>query len=188
MRAIVSLRRFALGRSRGLISRDISQSYPRSKITFNLTPVFQKVIDQTGLVHDSDLSTLIAKAMTGGVYGMGLVTILGTLGIDTQPLIAGIGVTGFTIGFAIKEIANNFISGLLLVWDKPFSRGQYLRVISPSQSIPVEGIVESIDARYVVLKTRDGNLFMIPSVSVYTNTLLVGPTPDKVKVKMDAVK
>jgi small conductance mechanosensitive channel len=84
---------------------------------------------------------------------------------------------GFTIGFAIKEIANNFISGLLLVWDKPFSRGQHLRVMVASQP-PLEGTVQSIDSRYVVLKTAEGKKLMIPSVVVYTNSLVVGPAAD----------
>jgi small-conductance mechanosensitive channel len=65
-----------------------------SKSSWGVTPLFQKLIDQTGLVHDTDLSNLVARTLTGGVYGMGMITLLGTIGIDTQPLLAGIGVTG----------------------------------------------------------------------------------------------
>jgi small conductance mechanosensitive channel len=56
------------------------------------------------------------------------VTTLGTLGVDTKPLLAGMGITGFTIGFALKEVATNFISGIFLVINKPFVRGCRIKI------------------------------------------------------------
>lgn len=86
--------------------------------------------------------------------------------------------TGFTVGFAMKEIATNFLSGVLLVLTKPFHKGQWLRVMMPSQSLPIEGSVESIDARYVSLKTKDGNILKVPSSMVYTHAIIVSPISD----------
>lgn len=103
-------------------------------------------------------------------------TVLGTLGVDTGPIIAGIGVTGFTLGFALKEIATNFLSGVLLVFNKPFQKGQHLKVMGAAAGQNLEGEVESIDARYVLLRTRERGLLMVPSVVVYTNPILVSGT------------
>ncbi len=98
--------------------------------------------------------------------------------MDTKPLIAGISVTGFTVGFAMKEIATNFLSGVLLVLTKPFQKGQMLRVMLPSQAIPLEGKVHSIDARYVSLIMKDGSVMKVPSSLVYTNCIIVTTPPD----------
>ncbi len=50
------------------------------------------------------------------------------MGADTKSLLAGIGITGFTIGFALKEIAANFISSIFLVINKPFIRGCRIKI------------------------------------------------------------
>ena len=104
-------------------------------------------------------------------------TALGTIGVDTAPLLTGIGITGFTIGFALKEVATNFLSGVMLVFGKPFRKGQWLKVLTASTT-QLEGEVQSIDARYVLLRTKDKSLVMIPSVVVYTNPILVSNLPN----------
>ena len=56
-------------------------------------------------VHDRDLSRFLGSAVSFLVYSVLLTSVLGTFGIDTKPLIAGIGISGFVVGFALKEIA-----------------------------------------------------------------------------------
>ena len=125
------------------------------------------------LTADHDLGRFLAKSGAVTIYGLATMTALGTVGIDTTPVLTGIGITGFTLGFALKEIATNFLSGVMLVFGKPFRKGQWLRVMSPASMGQLEGEVQSIDARYVLLKTRDKSLVMIPSVVVYTNPIAV---------------
>lgn len=143
----------------------------RSK--YSLARPLEGMILRSRLTRDLDLARFLAKAASIGIYTVGAVTVLGTLGVDTKPIITGIGVTGFTLGFALKEIATNFLSGVLLVFNKPFKKGQNLKVMGAAAGQNMEGIVESIDARYVLLRARDGGLLMVPSVVVYTNPILV---------------
>ena len=150
----------------------------RSK--YSLARPLEGMILRSRLTRDLDLARFLAKAVSIGIYTVGAVTVLGTLGVDTKPIITGIGVTGFTLGFALKEIATNFLSGVLLVFNKPFKKGQNLKVMGAAAGQNMEGIVESIDARYVLLRARDGGLLMVPSVVVYTNPILVsGVEPKK---------
>lgn len=150
----------------------------RSK--YSLARPLEGMILRSRLTRDLDLARFLAKAVSIGIYTVGAVTVLGTLGVDTKPIIAGIGVTGFTLGFALKEIATNFLSGVLLVFNKPFKKGQNLKVMGAAAGQNMEGTVESIDARYVLLRARDGGLLMVPSVVVYTNPILVsGVEPKK---------
>lgn len=125
------------------------------------------------ITQDIDMARFIGKTAAITIYSFAGVTILGTLGVDTKPIIAGIGVTGFTVGFALKEIAANFLSGILLMFGRPFQKGQYLKVLGGGTNL--EGEVASIDSRYVLLKTKDNGMIMIPSVVVYSNPILVLP-------------
>lgn len=142
---------------------------------FGLARPIEQIILKTKLTKDLDIARFIGKTAAITAYSFAGITILGTLGVDTKPLIAGIGVTGFTVGFALKEIAANFLSGILLVFGRPFQKGQYLKVLGGGSNL--EGEVESIDSRYVLLKTRDKGLIMIPAVTVYSNPILVLPKP-----------
>ncbi len=56
-------------------------------------------------MHDRDLCRFIGKAVSFMVYSVVVTSVLGTWGIDTKPLITGIGISGFVVGFALKEIA-----------------------------------------------------------------------------------
>lgn len=146
---------------------------PKKNSWFAVTPKIKRLILRTKITDDEDMANLIAKSAAISAWGMVGATVLGTAGVDTTPLIAGIGVTGFTAGFALKEIATNFLSGILLVLDKPFEKGQSLRVMIASNNMP-EGVVQSIDMRYVILKDDKGKTLMIPSALVYSSPLLIG--------------
>lgn len=149
------------------------ENTPPSANKYSLVNPLYKFIMKSKLTADPDLGRFLAKSAAFSVYGLASMTALGTFGIDTAPLLTGIGITGFTIGFALKEIATNFLSGVMLVFGKPFKKGQYLKVLTTSNQQQLEGEVQSIDARYVLLRTKDRGVVMIPSVVVYTNPILV---------------
>ena len=141
---------------------------------YQMFPKLKRFILKTNLTDSDDLATIIAKSATVVIKGTIIVSLLGGAGlIDTKPIIAGASVTGVAIGFATKEIVHNYLSGFLIASTKPFMRGQNIRVLVPSQNVPLEGMVESIDSRYVNLRTKDGTLIMIPSGTVYGNPIMV---------------
>ena len=144
---------------------------PLSRHRYSLVRPIYSFILKSKLTADPDLARFLAKSGAVTVYSLAGMTALGTIGIDTSPLLTGIGITGFTVGFALKEVATNFLSGVMLVFGKPFKKGQWLKVLGSTAQL--EGEVQSIDARYVLLRTKDKSMVMIPSVIVYTNPILV---------------
>ena len=100
----------------------------RVKRFLALSPPIERLLLHSRIIENEDLARLISKTVAVTIYAFISVTALGTLGVDTKPLLAGIGITGFTIGFALKEVATNFISGIFLVISKPFVRGCRIKI------------------------------------------------------------
>ncbi len=92
-------------------------------------------------------------------------------------LIAGLGITSIAIGFAFKDILQNFFAGILILWRRPFRVGDQIR------SKEFEGTVEEINVRSTRLKTYDGERVVIPNGDVYTSTILVRTAYDRRRVR-----
>jgi small-conductance mechanosensitive channel len=112
----------------------------RIKRFFLISPSIERFLLRSHIIEDEDLARLLSKTAAITIYAMITVSTLGTLGVDTKPLLAGIGITGFTIGFALKEVATNFISGIFLVINKPFVRGCRIKIHGSGGGI--EGKIE----------------------------------------------
>lgn len=156
---------------------DVNKSSPPDKSkrqgrSLAVGPPIERLILRSHVTRDVDLARIVSKTAAGVIYSFLGVTIMGTLGIDTKPLITGLGVTGFTIGFALKEIATNFISGILLMFERPFEKGCKLKIHGGGGGL--EGIVAAIDIRHVHLKTENSDaVVLVPSSVVYSNPLSV---------------
>ena len=92
-------------------------------------------------------------------------------------LITGLGISSVAIGFAFKDVLQNFFAGILILWRQPFVVGDQIRVKE------YEGTVEEINIRSTRLKTYDGERAVMPNGDVYTNSILVRTAYDKRRVK-----
>jgi small conductance mechanosensitive channel len=82
-------------------------------------------------------------------------------------MIAGLGISSIAIGFAFKDIFQNFLAGLLLLWSQPFHVGDEIK------SGDYEGAVEDIDIRATLIRMYSGERAIIPNSAVYTNAIVV---------------
>lgn len=116
-----------------------------------------------------DVLTLLANAARWGIIGFGVVTMLGTLGVDVTGLIAGLGLTGFALGFALKDIVSSLMAGLLILLNRPFVSGDVIAVTG------ITGRVAAIDLRYTEVVDTEGNRHLIPNANVLANVVMVKP-------------
>jgi small-conductance mechanosensitive channel len=116
----------------------------RIKRFFVLAPILEHFLLSSHIINDEDSARLISKIAALTIYAFICVTALGTFGVDTKPLLAGIGITGFTVGFALKEVTTNFISGIFLVINKPFVRGCRIKIHGGGGGIEGKFILISI--------------------------------------------
>ena len=92
-------------------------------------------------------------------------------------LVAGLGITSVAVGFAFKDVLQNFFAGILILWRKPFVVGDQIRFKE------YEGTVEEITVRSTRLKTFDGERAVIPNGDIYANAVLVKTAFEKRRVR-----
>ena len=109
----------------------------------------------------------------------GALIILQTWGINLAPVIAGLGVTGVILGFALQESISSFFSGLMLVINNPFSLGDYVDIGSTS------GTVSSMDMLSVTLITIDNKRITLANKLVWGNTIVNYSAMDTRRVDME---
>lgn len=87
--------------------------------------------------------------------------------LNPGDLIAGLGVSSVAIGFAFKDILQNWLAGLLILLRQPFEIGDQIEVND------YVGTVQHIETRATILRTFDGQRAVIPNSDIYTNAVLV---------------
>jgi small-conductance mechanosensitive channel len=122
--------------------------------------LIERFADRSGAAK-RELALLADKTIRVGLLIVGAVCALGTSGIDVSALVAGLGLTGFALGFALRDALSNFLSGALILIYRPFRRGDRIKVKD------FEGTVVEIDLRYTTLQT-DGKRFLIPNSTMFT--------------------
>ena len=142
-------------------------------VIFIAAEVFSKVVERWAKrslrkkIEDPDTRTFLARAARYAVLVLGILAALEQIpGIQITSFLAGLGILGFTIGFALQDIARNFIAGLLLLMRQPFSVGDAVQVAGR------DGSVLEITMRDTVIKSWDGVMEIIPNLDVYTNPII----------------
>lgn len=108
------------------------------------------------------MSSTIAKLTMIPIWLMFFYLTLMAVGLQSlaATIIGGTGVLGIVIGFAFKDIAENYLSGILLAIRSPFTKGDHIRVDDQ------EGIVQNLNMRGTTIMDSDGNLILIPNTMV----------------------
>lgn len=118
---------------------------------------------------DLQLRILFSRIVAGLVLIVGVLAMFTVIipSFDFGSLIAGLGFTSVVVGFAAKDIVNNFLSGILILWQRPFRIGDY--VFAGSN----QGKVEKIGVRATSLRKDDGELILIPNGDMYSTALMI---------------
>ena len=116
---------------------------------------------QKGVKQNTLLTNFVTSVVSKTLWAFLIVTVLGRLGVNVGPLIAGLGVTGFILGFAFQESLGNLASGLMIALNAPFKVGDYV-VISG-----LEGTVLEVNMMATVLATGDNKKIVVPNKSAW---------------------
>jgi len=116
-----------------------------------------------------DLGVLLGGFAKWAILLFGVLVVSAIVFPSVKPgdLFSALGVGSVAIGFAFKDILQNWLSGLLILYRQPFRRGDQIR------SGAFEGTVEAIEARATLLRTYDGHRVVIPNSDIYTQAVTV---------------
>ena len=117
--------------------------------------LFNRLLAQSGL--DRSLQYAIAQIVGYVVLIVGIVIVLDNAGIHLAALTVFAGAVGVGLGFGLKNIASNFISGLLILAERPIAIGDRIEVAG------ITGQVKEIRARSTVILTNDNIAMIVPN-------------------------
>jgi len=102
------------------------------------------------------------------LVGVGLILALNILGLSqlVSGMLAGLGLSAFVVGFAFKDIAENFLAGILLAFNRPFGINDTIQVKD------MFGRVTQLNLRTTVIITFDGRDISIPNAIVLKEPLI----------------
>ena len=106
------------------------------------------------------VDTLASVFTAGGRVIIVLVTLLTLMplaGISIGPLLAGVGILGLAVGFGAQSLVKDVISGLFILLDNQYSKGDVVTVAG------ISGLVEDVGIRRTVLRDLDGIVHYIPN-------------------------
>jgi small conductance mechanosensitive channel len=104
---------------------------------------------------------LIRHVSYYSVWAVGIVVALDVLGVNAQAVVTGLGLGSLALGFALKDILSNLVSGLLILLTRTFQINDQIVVGE------TEGTVERIEIRATHIRTYDGRLVLVPNGEVF---------------------
>ena len=111
------------------------------------------------------LKRMIVSTAKNLVFFIGILFALSQLGISLGPLLAGLGIAGFIIGFALQDTLSNFASGLMILIYRPFDVGDFV------DAGGVTGKVDRMSLVNTTFKTLDNQVIVVPNNMIWQNVI-----------------
>ena len=112
------------------------------------------------------LGELLASVARVSLLVLGFITALGTLGVNIMGIVAGLGLTGFALGFALKDSIANLLAGVMILLYRPFEVGDRIDVSG------LAGRVMHVNLRYTELEAETERV-LVPNSKMLTDPIKV---------------
>ena len=140
--------------------------------------LMRRAIDRSNL-NVSSLARDFFIKMTGRlILLLGFIIAIAQLGIEVAPLLAGLGIAGFIIGFALQDTLSNFASGMMILAYQPFDVGDVI------EAGGVTGKVDKMNLVSTMVLTFDNQLLIVPNKAVWGGVIRNVTHQDKRRVDM----
>jgi len=138
-------------------------------ITFKLAAFVQQLV-LMGVERSKNklpqlLKRMIVSAARGLVLALGLLIAVSQLGISLGPLLAGLGIAGFVIGFALQDTLSNFAAGMMILFYRPFDVGDVV------EAGGVFGTVNHMSLVNTTILTFDNQTLVVPNTKIWGDVI-----------------
>lgn len=150
--------------------------YPMARMAASgISKLLQRQLESPGS------AVAIRRLMRGSLILVALLIALSVAIPSFKPgdVIQLLGITSVAFGFAFRDILQNFLAGILILFTHPFRLGDQI------VAGPFEGTVEDIQTRATFIKTYDGRRIVIPNADLFTQKVIVNTANDQVRVEYD---
>lgn len=112
------------------------------------------------IARATSIGAVVSSSVSVLVWSVAAFLVIGQLGIDLAPLIAGAGIAGFAIGFGAQSLVRDCLAGFFMIVEDQYGIGDVVDLGSAS------GVVERITLRTTVIRSQDGTLWHVPNGEV----------------------
>lgn len=128
-----------------------------------------------------NIGLVLGRLSQGATIFLGLLIALVIAIPSFQPgqLVEFLGLSSVAIGFAFRDILQNFLAGILILWNQPFQIGDQIKMGE------YEGNVEEIQTRATTIRTYDGRRIVVPNSSLFSNPVVVNTAYPLRRVEYD---
>jgi len=123
------------------------------------------------------VTNLLVQLTYGSVVVVGVITALQRF-FDVTAFLAGLGILGFTVGFALQDVMKNFAAGVILLIQQPFHVNEAIGASG------FDGVVLEVDLRATELKTWDGRIVNIPNADILASPIINYTRADRRRVEL----
>jgi len=115
----------------------------------------EKMFRYSGM--DTGLKESVTSIITYMIWAVGILMAFYAVGLNTTSLVVALGALGIGLGFGLQNIFNNFISGLILLFERPIQVGDAIEINK------IWGVVKKINVRSTLVQTYDNASLIIPN-------------------------
>ena len=128
-------------------------------------------VTERALRHSDQSVSQLLKEMLISISGtivflLGVLVALSQVGVSVTPMIAGLGVVGFIVGFALQDTLSNFAAGAMILAYRPFDTGDFI------SAAEVEGEVRKMNLVNTTIVTIDNRVLIIPNSKIWGGVIM----------------
>ncbi|HSB08240.1 MAG TPA: mechanosensitive ion channel domain-containing protein [Blastocatellia bacterium] len=124
------------------------------------------VLNRSRIRDDLLLKSFFLRSIALTIAAATALAALANLGVEVISIVAGLGVTGLILGFALRDTLSNFAAGLLLLIYRPFRAGHLIEVET------AQGVVEELTIVNMQMTTTDGVRVIMPNSRVWGSKIV----------------
>jgi small conductance mechanosensitive channel len=138
-------------------------------VFYKLAQIAQRLLNKAMASAHIQVSQLLHRMILSTtrsvIVVVGVLIALSQLGISLGPLLAGLGIAGFVIGFALQDSLSNFASGIMILIYKPFDVGDLVEIGGAFGTVSHMSLVNT------TVLTIDNQTLVVPNNSIWKNVI-----------------
>lgn len=173
LRPLIFIIALSFGRVGLVLPKEVSGYWAKIVVVFFIIFVVMFICDIISNFSNNYLSNKKGVVISDGiitilkalVWVIGFLTILSNLGVNVNTFIAGLGIGGVAVAFAAQSIIADLFNYFVIVFDKPFLKGDYIQIDAD------KGVVEYIGIKSTRIRRNSGEQLLISNTNLLASRI-----------------